>query len=45
MYETKAFKNVVVEGVIFGTDGRKMSKNYGNYPDPKELSRLMEEML
>ena len=20
-----------------GTDGRKMSKNYGNYPDPKEL--------
>ena len=30
-------KNVVVEGVILGTDGRKMSKNYGNYPDPKEL--------
>ncbi|MEK7186360.1 MAG: isoleucine--tRNA ligase [Patescibacteria group bacterium] len=37
LYETKAFKNVVVEGVILGTDGRKMSKNYGNYPDPKEL--------
>lgn len=30
-------KNVVVTGVILGTDGRKMSKNYGNYPDPKEL--------
>ncbi len=30
-------KNVLVEGVILGTDGRKMSKNYGNYPDPKEL--------
>ena len=28
-------KNVVVEGVILGTDGRKMSKNLGNYPDPK----------
>jgi isoleucyl-tRNA synthetase len=37
LYESHAFKNVVVEGVILGTDGRKMSKNYGNYPDPKEL--------
>ncbi len=30
-------KHVLVTGVILGTDGRKMSKNYGNYPDPKEL--------
>jgi len=30
-----AFKNVVVTGVIQGNDGRKMSKNYGNFPDPK----------
>jgi isoleucyl-tRNA synthetase len=30
-------RNVLVEGVILGTDGRKMSKNYGNYPDPKEM--------
>jgi isoleucyl-tRNA synthetase len=30
-------KNVIVEGVILGTDGRKMSKNFGNYPDPKEM--------
>ncbi|HSX40306.1 MAG TPA: class I tRNA ligase family protein, partial [Candidatus Saccharimonadales bacterium] len=37
LYESPAFKNVVVEGVILGTDGRKMSKNYGNYPDPKDL--------
>ncbi len=37
IYNSPAFKNVVVEGVILGTDGRKMSKNYGNYPDPKEL--------
>lgn len=37
LYKTKAFKNVGVEGVILGTDGRKMSKNLGNYPDPKEL--------
>lgn len=37
LYDSAAFKNVVVEGVILGTDGRKMSKNFGNYPDPKEL--------
>jgi isoleucyl-tRNA synthetase len=37
LYESPAFKNVGVEGVILGTDGRKMSKNLGNYPDPKEL--------
>lgn len=30
-----AFKNVVVTGVLAGTDGRKMSKSYGNYPDSK----------
>lgn len=32
---THAFKNVIVTGVILGTDGRKMSKNWGNYPDPR----------
>lgn len=37
IYGTKAFKNVLVEGVILGTDGRKMSKNFKNYPDPKEM--------
>lgn len=37
LFDSKAFKNVLVEGVILGTDGRKMSKNYGNYPDPKEM--------
>ncbi|MBI2443464.1 MAG: isoleucine--tRNA ligase [Candidatus Levybacteria bacterium] len=37
LFESEAFKNVSVTGVILGTDGRKMSKNYGNYPDPKEL--------
>ena len=37
LYGSHAFKNVVVTGVILGTDGRKMSKNYGNYPDPKEM--------
>lgn len=37
LYDSEAFKNVLVHGVILGTDGRKMSKNYGNYPDPKDL--------
>jgi len=31
-----AFKNVAVTGVLMGTDGRKMSKSYGNYPDPRQ---------
>ena len=31
-----SFKNVVVTGVIWGTDGRKMSKLFKNFPDPKE---------
>lgn len=39
IYGEKAFKNVAVTGVILGTDGRKMSKNLGNYPDPKELMK------
>ncbi len=30
-------RNVHVTGVIKGSDGRKMSKNLGNYPDPKEM--------
>lgn len=37
LLETNAFKNVLVTGVVLGTDGRKMSKNFGNYPDPKEM--------
>ncbi len=35
LFDSVAFKNVVVTGVLAGTDGRKMSKSYGNYPDPK----------
>ncbi|MBI4091753.1 MAG: isoleucine--tRNA ligase [Candidatus Levybacteria bacterium] len=37
LYQSPAFKNVSVTGVILGNDGRKMSKNYGNYPDPKMM--------
>ncbi|HCE30907.1 MAG: Isoleucine-tRNA ligase [Candidatus Daviesbacteria bacterium GW2011_GWB1_39_5] len=37
LFDSPAFKNVLVEGVMLGIDGRKMSKNYNNYPDPKGL--------
>lgn len=37
IYKSKSFKNVSVTGVILGTDGRKMSKNFKNYPDPREM--------
>lgn len=35
LFNKNAFKNVAVTGVLMGTDGRKMSKSYGNYPDPR----------
>lgn len=31
------FKNVVAHGVLAGTDGRKMSKSFKNYPDSKNI--------
>ncbi len=34
---SESFKNVVVTGTLLGNDGRKMSKLFGNYPDPKML--------
>ena len=37
LMEQPSFKNVITTGVIFGTDGRKMSKSYGNYPDPRDV--------
>jgi isoleucyl-tRNA synthetase len=35
LFNSLAFRNVIVTGVLAGTDGRKMSKSLGNYPDPK----------
>jgi len=35
LFNSLSFKNVVVTGVLAGTDGRKMSKSFGNYPDPR----------
>ena len=35
LFGAPAFKNVVVHGVMIGNDGRKMSKSFSNYPDPR----------
>jgi len=37
LFETNSFKNVISTGVMAGSDGRKMSKTYGNFTDPKEV--------
>lgn len=37
LFGKKSFKNVIVTGTLAGSDGRKMSKSYGNYTDPNEL--------
>jgi isoleucyl-tRNA synthetase len=36
IFDDIPYKNVVCHGVMFGDDGRKMSKSYQNYPDPKK---------
>ncbi|MBU0646869.1 isoleucine--tRNA ligase [Patescibacteria group bacterium] len=35
LFDSISFKNVIVSGVLAGADGRKMSKSFGNYPDPR----------
>jgi isoleucyl-tRNA synthetase len=35
-FDDVSFKNVVVTGNVQGSDGRKMSKSYGNYTDPAD---------
>ncbi len=37
LFGTNSFKNVITTGVLAGSDGRKMSKTYGNYTDPKQI--------
>ncbi|MBP5993506.1 MAG: isoleucine--tRNA ligase [Candidatus Moranbacteria bacterium] len=35
--DSVAFKNVIVNGIVQGEDGKKMSKKLKNYPDPMEI--------
>jgi isoleucyl-tRNA synthetase len=41
LFDTPAFKNVVVNGMVLAEDGRKMSKSKQNYPDP---ARILDEI-
>ncbi|ASQ29553.1 isoleucine--tRNA ligase [Borrelia miyamotoi] len=37
LFENTAFKNVIVNGLVLSSDGRKMSKSLRNYTDPMEV--------
>ena len=37
LFDTIPFKNVIVNGLVLASDGKKMSKRYKNYPDPMEV--------
>ena len=37
LFGKNAFKNVITTGTLAGNDGRKMSKQFGNFTDPNEL--------
>jgi len=37
LFDTPAFNNCVVNGLILAEDGKKMSKRLKNYPDPNQM--------
>ncbi len=37
LFDSNAFKNVIVSGIVLAEDGKKMSKRLKNYPDPMYL--------
>ncbi len=37
LFDRPAFVNCVAHGIVLGSDGRKMSKSLGNYPDVYEM--------
>ncbi|AHH08807.1 isoleucine--tRNA ligase [Borrelia anserina] len=37
LFESTAFKNVIVNGLVLSSDGRKMSKSLRNYTDPMKV--------
>src|SRR5699024_2396808 len=37
LFDRPAFKKVVAHGIVLGSDGLKMSKSKGNYPDVNEV--------
>ena len=37
LFDSNPFQNLVVNGLVLASDGKKMSKRLKNYPDPMEL--------
>lgn len=37
IFDSTAFKNVIVNGIVLAEDGKKMSKKLKNYPDPMNI--------
>ena len=37
MFDSPAFRNCVVNGMVLDAEGRKLSKSLGNYTDPEEI--------
>ncbi|MBX4200618.1 isoleucine--tRNA ligase [Candidatus Parcubacteria bacterium] len=37
LFESEAFKNCIVTGIVLAEDGKKMSKKLKNYPDPMAM--------
>lgn len=37
LFDKPSFKNALTTGTLLWTDGRKMSKSFGNYPDPDSI--------
>lgn len=37
LFNKPAFQNVIVNGLVLASDGKKMSKRLRNYPDPQEI--------
>lgn len=37
LFGERAFKNVIVNGIVLAEDGKKMSKSLKNYPPPEEV--------
>jgi isoleucyl-tRNA synthetase len=39
-YGKQPFKHIIVHGIMFGLDGRKMSKSFGNYRPLNEMTKF-----
>lgn len=37
LFDQPAFKNLIVNGLVLASDGKKMSKRLKNYPDPNDV--------